>query len=85
MKNDHVNISLELLLKHSGSNRYFGVKCSRSNVYLLPRSFALRHQVARVSLAIRARLLCAKNESPETQGPEEMCLYLEHYNPFETL
>ena len=84
MKNDHVNISLELLLKHSGSNRYFGVKCSRSNVYLLPRSFALRHQ----SLACHSRFVLAfsvRKTNHLRQGPEEMCLYLEHYNPFETL
>ena len=55
MTNDHVNISLELLLKHSGSNLYFGVKCSRRNVYLLPRSLALRHQ----SLARHSRFALA--------------------------
>ena len=64
MTNDNLNISLELLLKHSRSNLYFGVKSSRCHVHLPPRTLALRHQ----SLAFRARLLCATNEAPEEQA-----------------
>lgn len=34
MTNERVKISFVLLLKHFGSNRYFGVNCNRRNVHL---------------------------------------------------